>query len=196
MFARPHLAALALVCVLGLAGPGPAAAETPDPGAPTTPAAGAPQSADPAAAKSDEADGLMDRYGEATRDLVNRGMSYLGIRYRFGGTSPETGLDCSGLVQNVFRSALGLDLPRTAREMAKLGDKVSMSDLKPGDLVFFNTMRRAFSHVGIYLGDGRFLHAPSRGGRVRIEEMDTRYWATRFNGARRLLPESDAPATP
>lgn len=134
---------------------------------------------------------ILERYGSAAQGLINQGMEYLGIRYRFGGTSPETGLDCSGLVQNVFRNALGLDLPRTAREMARLGDKVGLDDLKPGDLVFFNTMRRAFSHVGIYMGDGRFLHAPSRGGQVRIEEMDQTYWLKRFNGARRLLPEAD-----
>ena len=135
---------------------------------------------------------LLERYGTAAQDLVNQGMEYLGIRYRFGGNSPETGLDCSGLVQNVFRNALGLDLPRTARDMARLGDKVGMDDLKPGDLVFFNTMRRAFSHVGIYMGEGRFLHAPSSGGKVRIEEMDTTYWTKRFNGARRLLPDAEA----
>ncbi|WP_246265528.1 C40 family peptidase [Aromatoleum diolicum] len=133
----------------------------------------------------------LERAGTTAQGLINQGMEYLGIRYRFGGNSPETGLDCSGLVQNVFRNALGLNLPRTARDMARLGDKVGMQDLKPGDLVFFNTMRRAFSHVGIYMGDGRFLHAPARGGEVRIEEMDKSYWAKRFNGARRLVPEAD-----
>lgn len=133
-------------------------------------------------------------YGTQVQGLINQGMEYLGIRYRFGGSSPETGLDCSGLVQNVFRNALGLDLPRAARDMARLGDKVGINDLKPGDLVFFNTMRRAFSHVGIYLGDGRFLHAPARGGEVRIEEMDKSYWVKRFNGARRLVQETTGPA--
>lgn len=132
---------------------------------------------------------LVGDYTTAAQDLINQGMGYLGIRYRFGGNSPETGLDCSGLVQNVFRNAIGLDLPRTAREMASLGDKIGRHDLKPGDLVFFNTMRRAFSHVGIYVGDGQFLHAPSRGGGVRVEDMGTSYWAKRFNGARRLLDE-------
>lgn len=130
---------------------------------------------------------IVERYTTSAQELVNEGMSYLGIRYRFGGTSPETGLDCSGLVQNVFRNALGLNLPRTAREMASQGDKVGKQELKPGDLVFFNTMRRAFSHVGIYLGDGQFLHSPSSGGGVRVESMSSRYWANRFNGARRLV---------
>ena len=136
--------------------------------------------------------GFVDRYTTAAQELVNESMSYLGIRYRFGGTSPETGLDCSGLVQAVFRNALGLDLPRTAHEMASQGDKISRQELKPGDLVFFNTMRRAFSHVGIYMGDGRFMHSPSSGGSVRIESMSTQYWAKRFNGARRLLEEDNS----
>ncbi|CAL94820.1 C40 family peptidase [Azoarcus olearius] len=135
-----------------------------------------------------------DDYATAAQELINQGMSYLGIRYRFGGSSPESGLDCSGLVQNVFRNALGLDLPRTAREMSNLGDKIGRQELKPGDLVFFNTMRRAFSHVGIYVGDGQFLHAPSRGGGVRVEDMGTSYWAKRFNGARRLLDDEKATA--
>lgn len=136
---------------------------------------------------------LVDSYASAAQELVNEGMSYLGIRYRFGGTSPATGLDCSGLVQAVFRNALGLDLPRTAREMASRGDKIGKQDLKPGDLVFFNTMRRAFSHVGIYVGDGQFLHSPSSGGGVRVEDMGASYWSKRFNGARRVVDEP-APA--
>jgi cell wall-associated NlpC family hydrolase len=132
---------------------------------------------------------VLGEYTDAAEQLVDEALSYLGIRYRFGGTSPATGLDCSGLVLNVFRNAVGLDLPRTAREMANLGDKVGRQDLKPGDLVFFNTMRRTFSHVGIYLGEGKFVHAPSSGGKVRVENISTRYWAQRFNGARRLLDE-------
>jgi cell wall-associated NlpC family hydrolase len=134
---------------------------------------------------------LLEHYGSAAQGLNNQGMEYLGIRYRFGGNSPESGLDCSGLVQNVFRNALGLDLPRTARDMARIGEKVGFKDLKPGDLVFFNTMRRAFSHVGIYVGDGQFLHAPASGGEVRIEEIGKSYWAKRFNGARRLVQDTE-----
>lgn len=123
----------------------------------------------------------------ATEALIDHGMGYLGIRYRRGGTSPETGLDCSGLVQNVFRHSLGLQLPRTAADMARLGEKVNKNELLPGDLVFFKTSRRAFSHVGIYVGEGRFLHSPSSGGVVRVESMGKKYWQTRYNGARRLL---------
>lgn len=134
----------------------------------------------------------IQRYATAAQELVIQGMSYLGIPYRYGGTDRESGVDCSGLVQNLFRSAIGLDLPRTAAAMSKIGEEVERSELRPGDLVFFNTMRRAFSHVGIYLGDGRFLHSPSTGGAVRIEKLSVSYWASRFNGARRILPDHQA----
>lgn len=137
-----------------------------------------------------EAPGGLQRYTNAAQELVIQGISYLGIPYRYGGTDRESGVDCSGLVQNLFRSALGLDLPRTAAAMSKVGEEVEATELKPGDLVFFNTMRRAFSHVGIYLGDGQFLHSPSSGGKVRIEKLSVSYWASRFNGARRVLPEN------
>jgi cell wall-associated NlpC family hydrolase len=119
--------------------------------------------------------------------LVEHAFEHLGVRYRRGGTSPESGLDCSGLVQRVFRNAAGIELPRTAREMSRLGLKVDRNALQPGDLVFFNTRRNAYSHVGIYIGEGRFVHAPSSGGVVRVEEIRQKYWATRFNGARRIV---------
>lgn len=129
--------------------------------------------------------------------LLDKGFGFLGIKYRWGGTGPEVGgFDCSGLVRKVFGDALGLNLPRTAAEMARLGDKVGSKELKPGDLVFFNTMRRAFSHVGIYVGDNKFLHSPAKGGVVRVEELDSSYWMKRFNGGRRLLPEAQAALPP
>lgn len=134
--------------------------------------------------EADEPEASLESASEA---LIDHGMGYLGIRYRRGGTSPETGLDCSGLVQNVFRHSLGLQLPRTAADMARLGEKVDKHELMPGDLVFFKTSRRAFSHVGIYVGEGRFLHSPSSGGVVRVESMGKKYWRARYNGARRLL---------
>ena len=122
--------------------------------------------------------------------LIDTGLGFLGIRYRKGGNGPESGgFDCSGLVKKVFGSSLGLSLPRTAAEMAKAGDKVSKQELMPGDLVFFNTLNRAFSHVGIYLGNSQFLHSPSTGGVVRVESMDVNYWHKRFNGGRRLVQE-------
>lgn len=122
-------------------------------------------------------------------ELVVRALGLLGIRYKYGGTEPEGGVDCSGLVRYVFRDAWGTELPRTSEEMSRLGEKVDARELQPGDLVFYNTLRRSFSHVGIYLGENRFIHAPSGGGRVRIESMDVNYWKKRFNGARRVYPQ-------
>lgn len=135
----------------------------------------------------DDEDAATEDDVSAADELVRYGLDYLGVRYRRGGTSRETGLDCSGLVQNVFRKALGLSLPRTARDMSRLGTQIGKQDLQPGDLVFFNTMRRQFSHVGIYVGNNQFLHAPSSGGKVRIDNMTQKYWTARFNGARRLV---------
>jgi cell wall-associated NlpC family hydrolase len=129
---------------------------------------------------------LIDRASSGAHEMAMNALSLLGVNYRYGGNSPDSGFDCSGMVRHVVRSALGLDLPRTAREMSQIGQRIQLDDLKPGDLVFFNTMRRAFSHVGIYLGDNRFVHAPSKGGEIRIEDMNTRYWVARFEGARRL----------
>lgn len=141
--------------------------------------------------------GLVDRLGEQAvqaRDsvgdqasrLVMQAMGLLGVPYRYGGNTPETGLDCSGLVRLVYQQSVGKVLPRRAADQAQASVAIDTSDLRPGDLVFFNTMRRAFSHVGIYVGDGKFIHAPSSGGRVRVEDMRSRYWTTRFNGARRV----------
>ena len=125
-------------------------------------------------------------------EVVMNAMGLLGVRYRFGGNTPETGLDCSGLVQLVFKESFGLVLPRRAAQMSQVGGNISKDELKPGDLVFFNTLKRAFSHVGIYVGEGKFVHAPSSGGKVRVESLNTPYWVTRFNGARRLDQSSMA----
>ena len=134
-------------------------------------------------------DGAMARlqhFRERASELTMEALSMLGIPYKYGGTSPETGMDCSGLIQHIFKEAWGKELPRTAKEMAHVGTKVDKKDLQPGDLVFFNTLRRSFSHVGIYLGDHKFIHAPSTGSEVRIESMDISYWKKRFNGSRRI----------
>lgn len=125
---------------------------------------------------------LTDRASE----LAMRAMGMLGIHYKYGGNTPETGLDCSGLVHLIFKEAWGKDVPRTAKELSQTGEHVDKADLQPGDLVFYNTLKRRFSHVGIYLGDHKFIHAPSTGGKVRIESMDVGYWKKRFNGARRI----------
>ena len=122
-------------------------------------------------------------------ELVLRALSLLGVNYKFGGNSPDTGLDCSGLVRHVFREAAGMVLPRRAEEISRAGETIDTAQLRPGDLVFYNTLRRTFSHVGIYIGNGQFVHAPSRGGGVRVEQMSESYWSKRFNGARRVLAD-------
>ena len=112
----------------------------------------------------------------------------LGVDYRYGGKSPQTGFDCSGLVAHVFREAYGIALPHNARAQSEFGVRVSLSELRAGDLVFYNTLNRPFSHVGIYLGDGRFVHAPKTGAQVRVEPINANYWMRRFDGARRIRP--------
>ncbi|OGB23109.1 MAG: glycoside hydrolase [Burkholderiales bacterium RIFCSPLOWO2_02_FULL_57_36] len=129
-----------------------------------------------------KAHGFTDRASE----LAMRAMALIGIRYTYGGNSPEHGMDCSGLVGYVFKEAWGTTLPRTSEEISRVGERIEAHDLQPGDLVFYNTLKRTFSHVGIYLGDNKFIHSPSRGGKVRIERMDVNYWKKRFNGARRM----------
>ncbi|CAB3963180.1 peptidase P60 [Burkholderia cenocepacia] len=127
-------------------------------------------------------------------DVVVGALNMIGVRYRWGGNSPDSGLDCSGFVRYVFQDTLGMSLPRRAEEMSRVGEKVSMSNLKPGDLVFFNTMRRTFSHVGIYIGDNKFVHSLSTGSTIRVDDLDSGYWEKRFTGARRL--ESEFPMKP
>ncbi|MEX3961522.1 C40 family peptidase [Paraburkholderia sp. EG286B] len=119
-------------------------------------------------------------------DVVVGALNMIGVRYRWGGNTPDSGLDCSGFVRYVFQDTLGMSLPRRAEEMSRVGEKVSMSNLKPGDLVFFNTMRRTFSHVGIYIGDNKFVHSPSTGSTIRVDDLDDGYWEKRFTGARRV----------
>jgi hypothetical protein len=107
----------------------------------------------------------------------------------------ETGFDCSGFVRATYEQAMGLMLPRRAEEQAAAAHKIDKTELQPGDLVFFNTLRRAYSHVGIYLGEGKFIHSPRSGARVRVESMDQSYWKKRFNGARRVLDDKAAAGT-
>ena len=120
------------------------------------------------------------------QEVVLRALSFIGVRYKWGGASPDTGFDCSGLIRYVYNQVTGQSLPGNAKEISQVGESIDRTDLRPGDLVFFNTLRRPFSHVGIYLGESRFVHAPSRGGKVEIVDMTERYWQSRYNGARRL----------
>ena len=126
--------------------------------------------------------------GQGASNLVLTAMGVLGVPYRRGGNSLDTGFDCSGFVKAMYEQTVGLILPRRANEQAAATQKIDRKELQPGDLVFFNTLRRAFSHVGIYIGDGKFIHSPKPGAQVRVEDMSGPYWAPRFDGARRVLP--------
>ncbi|MBH1985712.1 MAG: C40 family peptidase [Burkholderiales bacterium] len=210
-FARHTLAGLALV--FGLL---PAAslsqqvtplAQTP----PTSPAAtaSAPESDDPVARFLSEkglipsrrpvtelAQQVRETATDLASDLVLSAMNFLGVPYKRGGNSSETGFDCSGFTRHVFENSVGLILPRRASEQAQSPSlvPVQQAELKPGDLVFFNTLRRTFSHVGIYIGDNKFIHSPRAGGQVRVEDMRQAYWQQRFDGARRAPAVTARPA--
>jgi cell wall-associated NlpC family hydrolase len=147
--------------------------------------------ADGASAVADKASVAAQR----ASDLVVSAMGFLGVPYKRGGNTAETGFDCSGFVKAMYEQTVGLILPRRANEQAAATQQIEKKDLQPGDLVFFNTLRRAFSHVGIYVGDGKFIHSPKPGAQVRVEDMGTSYWAKRFDGARRVLPAQAEPAT-
>ena len=124
--------------------------------------------------------------GQASELVVNA-MGFLGVPYKRGGNSAETGFDCSGFVRSIYSQTIGLMLPRSAKQQAAATQTIDKKELQPGDLVFFNTMRRTFSHVGIYIGDGKFVHSPRSGQTVRVESMQTSYWKKRFDGARRVV---------
>jgi cell wall-associated NlpC family hydrolase len=175
----------------------PAAADEVSTDAATATATGTVSAIAPSAATELAAEAsLIERTGDVAATVVDgitktigRAIDLVGIRYKRGGLSPETGFDCSGFVSHVFREGVGLVLPHNAKAMSRSGDVVRKDELQPGDLVFFNTMRRAFSHVGIYLGENLFIHAPAPGGEVRVEDMRERYWLARFSGARRISVE-------
>lgn len=134
-----------------------------------------------------------ENWSDRAREVLVNALSLTGIRYKYGGNSPETGFDCSGFVRYVFKQATSLTLPHSAVAISQLGKTVLKDELQPGDLVFFNTLKSTFSHVGIYLGNNRFIHSPSSGGQVRIESMQDNYWAKRFDGAQRLNTEAPMP---
>ena len=137
--------------------------------------------------------GLLSQLGQVRQSVSNRAselvvdaMGFLGVPYKRGGNTVETGFDCSGFVRAMYEQSIGLILPRRAEQQAAATQNIDRSELKPGDLVFFNTMRRTFSHVGIYVGEGRFIHSPKPGAEVRVDSMSVRYWDNRFDGARRV----------
>ena len=129
-----------------------------------------------------------------TSELLMYALSMIGVKYKYGGSSMESGFDCSGFVRHVYGTVTAIDLPRNAQDMSKVGSEVRLADLAPGDLVFYNTLGRRFSHVGIYIGGGRFVHAPSERKSVETVDMNAAYWKRRFNGARRLLVDSPSSA--
>lgn len=151
----------------------------------STPASRPASKSPPTAATSTPARKVAKDYAPA-QDLLLSAMSLIGVKYKWGGNTPESGLDCSGFIKYVFENTLNIALPRTALGMSRVGDDVDKEALKPGDLVFFNTLKRKFSHVGIYLGDNRFIHSPRSGKSVEVANMGDKYWTTRYDGARRM----------
>ncbi len=180
----PRLLSLA-ACLAALAGGAQAAPEQQPAAAATDPVMAL--LAERKLLKPLEGSQVMQTVRDKASEAVMTAMNFLGVPYRRGGNTEATGFDCSGFTRHIFENSLGLVLPRRADEQASLSSllPIQREDLKPGDLVFFNTMKRTFSHVGIYVGDDKFIHSPRAGGAVRIEDMRESYWARRFTGARR-----------
>lgn len=128
-----------------------------------------------------------DNFGGTAMEVVLYALGLLNIDYRFGGANPESGLDCSGMVSYIYRQAAGISLPHNAAQIAQLGREVGRQQLEPGDLVFFNTRNKPFSHVGIYIGDERFVHAPATNGQIKVSSLRNSYFASRYEGGRRYL---------
>jgi cell wall-associated NlpC family hydrolase len=157
------------------------------------------RAAPPAAAEDDMARFMADKglfnqieqvrstVSNRASELVVTSMAFLGVPYRRGGNDAATGFDCSGFVRSIYERTVGLVLPRLAKDQAAATQPIEKTDLQPGDLVFFNTMKQAFSHVGIYVGEGKFIHSPRAGAQVRVEDMQQAYWVHRFDGARRVF---------
>ena len=131
-------------------------------------------------------DRLVDTVSGKSEELIDRAMEVIGVRYRSDTELPQSGLDGSSFVAYVFKDKLGFLLPRKSTQMSRVGKPINRDELQPGDLVFFNTMRLTFSHVGIYVGDNKFIHSPSKGTAVRVDDLGSMYWDKRFDGARRL----------
>ncbi|CAG9194636.1 Hydrolase Nlp/P60 [Paraburkholderia caribensis] len=128
-------------------------------------------------------------------EISIQAMSLVGVPYRWGGNTPDSGFDCSGLVHYVVQRAASVNLPRTTADMSSRGDSIEPDEIAPGDLIFFNTTGRPHSHVGIYVGKLRFVNAPSTGGTVRLDYLTNPYWAKRFDGIRRVAPALNKPTT-
>jgi len=144
---------------------------------------------------NDKSPSLLEQASNTVQEVLMSALALTGTPYKFGGTSPETGFDCSGFVSYVFKQAANFTLPHGARAISQIGQSIPIDQLQPGDLVFFNTLKSTFSHVGIYIGDNRFVHAPSAGGGVGVVNIKEEYWAKRFTGARRLNEKLDQKTT-
>ncbi|PKO52886.1 MAG: glycoside hydrolase [Betaproteobacteria bacterium HGW-Betaproteobacteria-20] len=131
-------------------------------------------------------DGNPENWSERTSEVLVNALNLTGVKYKYGGNSPEIGFDCSGFVRYVFSQATSLTLPHSTLAISQLGKTIPKNEIQPGDLVFFKTIKNAISHVGIYMGNNRFIHSPSAGGQVRVESMTEGYWARHFSGAQRL----------
>ena len=142
--------------------------------------------------RSEPTDAPLPPPAPATRaersEALLQALLALGVDYKYGGKSPVTGFDCSGLVAHVYREAWGIELPLNTKGQSQVGKPIGLAELQAGDLVFYDTLKRPYSHVGIYMGDGKFVHAPKTGAQVRVESLKSSYWVQRFNGARRIEP--------
>lgn len=140
-------------------------------------------------------DQVQQSFSNKASELVVTALGFLGVPYQRGGNTVETGFDCSGFVRAMYEQTVGLMLPRRAEQQAAATQTIERADLQPGDLVFFNTLQRTFSHVGIYIGQGKFVHSPKPGARVRVESIGVAYWNSRFDGARRVSMSAPETAT-
>ena len=172
-----------------------AACSTTPPAPPPSPASVAPPLPAPAPAPQTDERYFSLPNDTDRREVVMFALGLLETGYRFGGRNPEAGLDCSGMVSYIVEQVSGQRLPHNASQIASVTRPIERHQLQPGDLVFFNTANRRHSHMGIYLGEGRFVHAPSSKGKVRVERLDSRYFAARFDGARSMGRTSDQVAT-
>ena len=132
----------------------------------------------------DSGAGKRALFSEKGQEVALYAMGLIDTGYRFGGKNPEAGLDCSGMVAYIYNKAAGVKVSGSAADIARKGRQIEREDLRPGDLVFFNTRNAPFSHVGVYIGDGRFVHAPSSNGKVRIDQLGATYYAQRYEAAR------------
>lgn len=143
----------------------------------------------PVVKKEVEPTSSWQQYSTKIQDLVIKGLEFVGVPYKRGGNT-LAGMDCSGFTKKVFQESVGVNLPRTAAEQSKVGFKIEQDELKPGDLVFFNTERKRNSHVGIYLGNDQFVHAPRTGKEIQVDSMQSSYWIKTYSGARRVDPQT------